>query len=161
MAKKRVTGRPPHQVTETTRGMVEMLVAAGLSQEEIALKMRMAPNTLAKHYGHELKIGWVTGVADATTVVFEAMRSDDIRDRMDAAKFFLTRRSKGLWTDTKNVEVTGANGGPIQMRKLNLEALDYDEREQLEMMLKAALVLPPPEEQVQDAEFEEIDDEDA
>ena len=161
MAKKKSAGRPPHKPTETTRGMVEMLVAAGLSQDEIAIKMRIAPNTLAKHYNHELKVGWVTGVADATTVVFETMRNGELKDRMDAAKFFLTRRGKGLWTDTKNVELSGPNGGPIQTKTLNIEALDYEEREQLEAMLTAALALPSPTEDIQDADYEEIDDEDA
>jgi len=160
MAKKQVLrGRPTHQPTDATKKAVEIMAAAGLWQYQIAAQMKLTEQTLTKYYSHELETGWATTMAAATNVVVKEMLSDSDKS-LDAAKFFLKSRGKGLWSETKQVELSGPNGGPIQHETINIEALDYDEREQLEAMLDAVLALPSPD-GVEDADFVEIDDDDA
>lgn len=138
-------GRPPHQATDLSRELVKVMVAAGLTQVEIAKKIGISENTLAKHYRTELDVGWIEAIHDATTAVLSEIRSKDSDKRLDAAKFFLTRRGRGLWSEQKQMEITGANGGAIQIAPININALDYDERDALESMLANVLALPSSE----------------
>lgn len=153
---KKAAGRPAHEATDLSRELVKVMVAAGLTQVEIAKKMGIAENTLIKHYRTELDVGWVEAISDAATAVLSEIRSKDSEKRLDAAKFFLTRRGRGLWSEQKQMEITGANGGAIQIAPVNINALDYDERDALESMLANVLALPSPE--MIDAEPEEPDD---
>ena len=137
--KKSVMGRPAHEPTEQTRAMVEILSAAGLTQAQIAKKMRFSVDSLMRHYKHEVENGWATGMLDASMVVFSEMRSKDSEKRLDAAKFFLSRRSRGLWSDVKQHEVTGINGAQIQV-SVDLDALGYEELQQLDQLLAPAII---------------------
>jgi len=159
MAKKKA-GRPPHQANGATKKAVEIMAAAGLWNYQIARQMKIDEDTLVKYYSHELETGWATTVAAATNVVINEMLANSDKS-LDAAKFFLKSRGRGLWSETKQVEVTGKDGGPIQTETINIDALDYDEQEQLEAMLTAVLALPSPNDETQDADFVEIDDDDA
>ena len=47
--------------------------------------------------------------------------------------------------EQKQMEITGANGGAIQIAPININALDYDERDALESMLANVLALPSSE----------------
>lgn len=159
MAKKKL-GRPSHPVSDATRKAVEIMAASGLWQYQIAAQMKIDEDTLAKYYSYELETGWATTMAAAGNVIVAEMLANTDKS-LDAAKFFLKSRGKGLWSETKQVEVTGPNGGPIQTETINIDALDYDEQEQLEAMLAAVLALPSPESGAEDDDFIEIDDDDA
>jgi len=159
MAKKKA-GRPPHQANGATKKAVEIMAAAGLWNYQIAKQMKIDEDTLVKYYSHELATGWSTTMAAAANVVVTEMLSNTDKS-LDAAKFFLKSRGKGLWSETKQVEVTGKGGGPIQTESINIDALDYDEQEQLESMLTAVLALPSSNDEVEDADFVEIDDHNA
>ena len=50
-----------------------------------------------------------------------------------AAIFWLKNRQPSKWRDTQNIELTGANGGPIEVN--NIQALNYDDLLQLESIL--------------------------
>jgi hypothetical protein len=54
------------------------------------------------------------------------------RDGVNGAKFSLMNNFKG-WKDTQTMELTGANGGPIEVN--NIQALNYDDLLQLESIL--------------------------
>ena len=97
--------------------------------------MGVAENTLVKHYQHELDNGWVTTMALASKVIVDQMERGTDK-AFDAAKFVLTKRGRGLWSEKNQVELTGANGDPVMERSLNIEALNHDERHQLEQLLK-------------------------
>lgn len=45
------------------------------------------------------------------------------KDGVNGAKFSLVNNFKG-WRDTQNIEITGADGGPIQLQSLNTLQLD-------------------------------------
>ena len=50
-----------------------------------------------------------------------------------AAIFWLKNRQPAKWRDTQNIEVSGLNGGPIEVN--NIQALNYDDLLQLESIL--------------------------
>ena len=134
-------GRPTHKPTPETRNAVQGMAAAGLWQYEICQILGLSENTLVKHYRRELDNGWATNVALASKVIFDQMANKTDR-AFDAAKFFLTKRGRGLWSEKNQVELKGANSGPAQTQTLNIEALSFDERDRLEYLLKVALLSP-------------------
>ena len=144
-------GRPPHQPTEATRAIVRTLAASGVSDYEIAKKLGIALNTLKKHYSEDLDGGWVDGMYDASLVIMTAMKSKDVDKSMEAAKFFLSRRGRGLWSEQKNIEVSGPGGGAIPIAPIDLDAIDYEELEAAYEILAPALLTGP----VAEAELED------
>ena len=141
MAKKTkaVMGRPQHVPSEGNRAMVRILVAAGLTHEEIATHLRINRKTLVKHYPEDLQTGWIGKMHDAAKTVFDEMTSKTSEKRLDAAKFFLSRRGRGLWSESKNVEISGPNGGAVPVR-VDIDALDYEELKALDEMLSPLLI---------------------
>lgn len=136
---KRGRGRPAHEPNDATRRAVEILAATGLYQYQIAAQMKMDEDTLVKHYEYELNAGWATNMKKATNIVIKRIE-DDGDEALDAAKFFLSRRGKGLWSEQKNVEVSGPGGGAIPLAKVDLDVIDYEDLEFLEGVLDAALI---------------------
>ena len=136
---KERAGRPAHKPSPHTRKAVQGMAAAGLWQYEIAQIMGVAENTLVKHYQHELDNGWVTTMALASKVIVDQMERGTDK-AFDAAKFFLTKRGRGLWSEKNQVELTGANDGSVRMQALNIESLSFEERDQLEHLLNSVLL---------------------
>jgi len=115
------------------------MAASGLFQYQIAEEMQLSEDTLVKYYKHELATGWSKAMALATNVLVTEMENGGDK-AVDAAKFFLSRRGKGLWADTKTMEVSGPGGGAIPIAKLDIDALDYDDLETIENVLEVALI---------------------
>lgn len=136
---KRGRGRPAHEPNDATRRAVEILATAGLFQYQIAAQMKMDEDTLVKYYEYELNAGWASNMKKATDVIIKRIEEDG-EEAMEAAKFFLSRRGKGLWSDQKNVEVSGPGGGAIPMINIDLDAMDYDRLEQLDRILSPAII---------------------
>ena len=153
MAKKK-RGRPAHEPNDATRRAVEILATAGLFQYQIAAQMKMDEDTLVKYYDYELTTGWASNMKKATDVVVKRMEQDG-DEALEAAKFFLSRRGKGLWSETKQHEISGPGGGAIPVAQINLDVLDYDTLEQMESILDTALIEHQP------ANIEDDDDDDA
>lgn len=147
MAKKikAVMGRPEHDASDANRALVKVLTAAGLTQEEIAKHLKINRKTLAKHYAHELETGWIEAIGEATTTIIEEMRSKTSDKRLDAAKFFLSRRGRGLWSETKQHEISGPGGGAIPVVQIDFDAMDYDTLEAMNNILDVALIEQQPE----------------
>lgn len=138
-------GRPPHVPTKDLRTIVELLVASGVSNANIAQKLKISVNTLKKHYPDELENGWTNGVLDASQAIFDEIRSKTSDKRLDAAKFFLSRRGRGLWSETKQHEISGPNGGAIPVAQIDFDAMDYDTLEAMNNILDVALIEQQPE----------------
>lgn len=136
---KRGRGRPAHEPNDATRRAVEILATAGLFQYQIAAQMKMDEDTLVKYYDYELTTGWASNMKKATNVVIKRME-DDGDEALEAAKFFLSRRGKGLWSETKQHEISGPGGGAIPVAQINLDALDYDALEELDNLLAPAFI---------------------
>ena len=147
MAKKTkaVMGRPEHVPVEGNRAMVRILVAAGLSQEEIAKHLGINRKTLTKHYANDIETGWVGKMYDAAETVFNEMTSKTSDKRLDAAKFFLSRRGRGLWSETKQHEISGPGGGASPVAQIDFDAMDYDTLEAMNNILDVALIEQQPE----------------
>lgn len=118
---------------------MEILATAGLFQYQIAAQMKMDEDTLVKYYDYELTTGWASNMKKATNVVIKRME-DDGDEALEAAKFFLSRRGKGLWSETKQHEISGPGGGAIPVAQINLDALDYDALEELDNLLAPAFI---------------------
>lgn len=83
-------GRPPHEPTAQTRLQVRRLAGLGLPQAQIALLLGISPNTLVKHYEHELRLG----DAEATEKVAATLYRRATRDGdLGAAIFWLKARA--------------------------------------------------------------------
>lgn len=96
--------------------------------------MKMDEDTLVKYYDYELTTGWASNMQKATNVIIKRIESDG-EEAMDAAKFFLSRRGKGLWSEQKNVEISGPDGGAIPLMAVDLDSMDYEALEQLDNIL--------------------------
>jgi len=142
MAKKSkaVMGRPEHEATDANRALVKVFTAAGLTQEEIAKHLKINRKTLAKHYEHELETGWIEAIGEAATAIITEMRSTTSEKRLEAAKFFLSRRGRGLWSETKQHEISGPNGGAIPVATVDLDAIDFHDLETIYEIIQPAMI---------------------
>lgn len=83
-------GRPEHVPTEETRGRVEVLVAGGMPQWQIAAALGLSEPTLLKHYAVELD----GGRAKRTAEVLEALYRAAVEDgNVSAQKAWLARQT--------------------------------------------------------------------
>ena len=75
---KRPVGRPRHVPTPETRQMVTELMAVGVIEGDIALRLRLDQKTLAKHYDEELRFGRVERRAEVVGLLFGAARKGNV-----------------------------------------------------------------------------------
>jgi hypothetical protein len=103
------TGRPRHQPTEHQRSQVLQLTGLGLSQDEIATLLRLAPKTLRRHYRHELD----TGAAAATAAVAQSLFDMATKYRVPSAAIFWLKCRAG-WKEARPDDTNVGNGEPIR-----------------------------------------------
>lgn len=110
-----------HVVTKKTREQVCKLVACGLSVEEISFVLGCTEFDVRSNYEQEL----LHGTAMVTGLVGASMLKQALRGDVNAARFWLQSRSR--WTIPQHVELTGKDGGPIEIenrRKLVARVLE-------------------------------------
>jgi len=110
-----------HAPTKKTREQVCKLVACGLSVEEISFVLGCTEHDIRSFYEQEL----LHGTALVTGLVGAAMLKTALRGDVNAARFWLQSRSR--WTIPQHVELTGKDGGPIEIenrRKLVARVLE-------------------------------------
>lgn len=100
-----------HAPTKATRIQVCKLVACGLSAEEVSFVLGCAEHEVKEHYSQEL----LHGTAMVVGLVGAAMLKQALRGDTNAARFFLQSRAK--WTIPQHVELTGKDGGPVQVEQ--------------------------------------------
>jgi hypothetical protein len=110
-------GRPPHQPTIETRRLVEHHAAIGTPHEQIAKVMKLALNTLKRHYREELDLG----LARANAVVGGTLFAEAKRGNLTAAIFWM--KTRGGWRETAKLEHGGVDGKPIEVRQLDVSRL--------------------------------------
>jgi hypothetical protein len=109
MSRHEIIEVAPHVPTSKTRHMVEGMAACGLDEVEIAYVLKTDPGTVKMTYVNELKHGLaLTNAKVGGSLLKQALKGD-----VNAAKFWLQARAK--WVPAQNIEVTGKNGGPIEM----------------------------------------------
>ena len=102
-----------HQPTDASRKQIEALASFGVPRGEIAKVAGICVATLAKHYGDTLDIAATKANSLVAQSLFNRAVKGDGAAATSAAIFWLKVRAG--WREKAVHEVTGLNGGPIQM----------------------------------------------
>lgn len=78
-------GRPAHEPTAISRQKVATAAGGGMSQEDIAIMLKLDAKTLFKHYEHELTVG----AREAREEILAAMRKAGKKGNVAAARLYL------------------------------------------------------------------------
>ena len=98
-----------HEPTPETRLQVKTLASVGTPQDQIAIVVGITKNTLLKYYRKELDTAMTMANAKVAQSLFQQANAGNTA----AAIFWLKCRAG--WVDTQKVEMTGANGGDINV----------------------------------------------
>lgn len=98
-------GRPPHEPTEATRTIVNVLRAAGFAQEAIADVIGMSVTTLKVHYGEELRTGVHKANAKIAASLFQ-IATNPAHPRCVTAAIFWAKNRMG-WKDVNDGDGDG------------------------------------------------------
>ncbi len=108
----------------------------GVPYRRIAEVLGVAVDTLHKYLGKDLRDAREQCFSRVASSVYEkAIRGEDERIQLDAAKFILTHQ--GRWAQTVKNEHTGPDGGPIQT--LDMSQFTTEELEAIEALQKQKL----------------------
>jgi len=110
-----------HVPTKKTREQVCKMVACGLNPEEISFVLGCTPHEVKANYEQEM----IHGTAMITAAVGGAMLKNALKGDTNAQRAWLQMRAR--WTIPQHVELTGKDGGPIEIenrRKLLQRVLE-------------------------------------
>lgn len=116
-------GSPGFDPGEVQAKQVEQMTALGCSEFDIAATLRIEPRLLKKYYQYELE----TASTRINERVAKVALQSALGGNNDMVKFWL--RTRAGWKETKEVQMTGANGGPIQFQEVKSKFLDAIEAE--------------------------------
>ena len=102
-------GNKAYVVTEENRRIVQMMTAAGVTQEGIALCIGCSIDTLERHFRRELD----TAVDELNTKVAGSLLKSALGGNTAAQIFWLKTRAR--WRETDRIEHTGADGSPLNL----------------------------------------------
>ena len=125
-----------HQPTDASRKQVEALASFGVARIEIAKVVGICGTTLAKHYGETLDIAATKANSLVAQSLFNRAVKGDGAAATSAAIFWLKVRAG--WREKDVHEVTGPNGGPIQM--VDVSGLSDAQLEALQPVLSSLAV---------------------
>lgn len=124
LAESNTVGSPGFEPGPVQAGQVEKMTALGLSADDIAATLRIEPKLLKKFYKYELETANSRTNAAVAKVALQLAMSGAAPDM---TKFWLKTRAG--WKETKEVQMTGQNGGPIQFQEVKQRMLDAIEAE--------------------------------
>lgn len=102
--------------------MISVALAAGLTQKQVATMMGITDRTLQKRFRAELDdAGAIANAKVASKLFSRCMKGDTI------ALIFWAKSRLG-WNERQKLEVTGADGGPIQHETIQAEADAFTSR---------------------------------
>lgn len=136
--KKDGRGRPPIEITDKDRAQVERMAGLGLTQPQIANICGFSEDTLQRHFSAEL----ANGVGKLNSAVAANLYSiATSRDNGAVAAAIFWMKTRGRWKETNHHEVTGADGGAIEVEtKTTIDASKLTP-EQREALRAAALAV--------------------
>jgi hypothetical protein len=104
-------GRPAFEPTDAERKQVEAMSGYGLPIEQIAILIRdgIDADTLRKHFSTELQSGKAKANAQVGKTLFQKVMAGDTTAAIWWSK------TQMRWSETQKHEVSGQNGGPIQI----------------------------------------------
>lgn len=88
---------------------IATMALAGFTVRQVCDALKLSAETIAKHYDDEMK----NGRARVMTQVVGSLAQRAISGS-DTAAIWLTKTRLG-WSDRQNIELTGADGGPIKI----------------------------------------------
>lgn len=115
--KKNKNGRPPFVVTEDNTRMVEQMSGMGVPQEQIASIVGCSVDTLFKYFEEQMKLG----KGKANFKVAQTLYQQAVKGNVPAAIFWLKTQAK--FKETDKLEITGADGGPIEINEAKSKLL--------------------------------------
>lgn len=104
--------RPAHSPSTTSRKLAQSLSGYGIPQEQIAAELGVSLPTLHKHYRDDLDAGMRRANAKVVQNLFRKATGDT--PQAVTAAIYWTKTRMG-WRDTQTVELTGKDGGPIEV----------------------------------------------
>jgi hypothetical protein len=113
-------GRPEFEPTDSERKQVEALSGYGLPIEQIAVLVRdgIHVDTLRVHFGAEL----VTGKGKANGQIGKTLFQKAMGG--DTAAMIWWSKTQMRWAETQKHEHTGADGAPIEIKKIERVIVD-------------------------------------
>ena len=126
-------GQPPHVPNDDTRATVLNLSRAGIPVERIANVMKLSSDTIARHYKYELDTAKDAAIGAVSGTLFAKALSGDVTSMI----FFL--KTKGGWSETSKLNLSGPNDGPIQAEVLDFSELDREGKLALRIALQTAI----------------------
>lgn len=107
-------GRPAFVPTDEERKQVEALSGYGLPQEQIAILVRggIHINTLREHFSTELVSGKAKANGQVGKTLFQKAMAGD------TAAMIWWSKAQMRWAETQKHEHTGADGSPIEIKKI-------------------------------------------
>lgn len=132
----------PHVPTRRTRILVAKLVSFGLTEPQIAVAAGIQPLHLRKHYRDELE----HGTAIVTAKMGSALVRQGLKGDTNAIALYLKARAH--WVVPTKMEVTGKDGGPVEIERRSKLIGSILERMR---RLEAAKQEPPLTQQQKDA----------
>ena len=106
---------------------VESFAAQGLTMDQIASCLNICTATLYNRMGSELEVleaikrGRAKGIATISNALFQSGKGGNVTAQI----FYLKNRQPEEWRDRRETEVTGKDGGPIQL--LPFEFVDAED----------------------------------
>lgn len=141
MAKKRTginqVGRPQHLATVANQRLVADLARYGVPQNAIAQKLGITDDTLRKHYKEQLKTAKIDDHVEIAAKAVEMAKAGN----ETMIKYYLDNLGGDEWRKKPaQLEVTGANGGPIAVQRFDYDAIPVEQTRYLEQVLDAVVV---------------------
>lgn len=115
--RKNNPGRPTFQVTEANKIIVKELSGFGIPQNQIAASIGCNVDTLTKYFEEEILLGQ----ADINAMVVGKLAKKCREEDTAAIIFWCKTRLK--FSEKSQLEVTGADGGPIEINEAKSKLL--------------------------------------
>ena len=125
-----------HQPTDASRKQVEALASFGVPHDDIARIVGISDVTLRRHYAEVLATAAVKANSMVAQSLFTRATKGDGASSVSAAIFWL--KTRGRWREHDVHEITGPNGGPIQM--VDVSGLSDAQLEALQPVLSSLAV---------------------
>jgi len=138
---KKPPGRPRYEPTDQIRQQVSLMAACGLRRFEVYKILNMSADLFREHYAEDYELG----LAKAVAVVGSKLYKTAVSDRptaLQAQQFFL--KTRGGWKESNNIQLTGADGGAIEIEHrqvINADDVNPEVRDMLIEVLEQALAM--------------------
>jgi len=131
VAKRNVAnGRPPYKKNDAHRKVIVAMASFGIPHENIARSIGIDAKTMRKYYPDELAVSATNANAKIAESLYNNATSGNV-----TAQIWWTKARMG-WKETTRQELTGEDGGPVQVIDAALLANLTDE--ELEILERAS-----------------------